>query len=702
MSMTPDDQQPDSAHDPLFSGGSANHWDDAAPAKKTYLTAPVASQEMPKGIPYIVTNEAAERFSFYGMKGILIVFMTKYLVDSSGAHDLMGAEEAKGYYHLFTSAVYFTPILGAIIADAFFGKYRTILSLSLVYCAGHLCLALDETRFGLALGLGLIALGSGGIKPCVSAHVGDQFGKTNQHLLEKVFGWFYFSINLGAFASTVLTPWLLANYGPHVAFGVPGILMGLATIFFWMGRNVFVHIPRGGIEFLKETFSPTGLKSIGRLLPIYAFVAMFWALFDQTGSAWVLQADRMDLNFLGLEWLPSQIQAVNPIMIMVLIPVFNGFKTIGWPGLYSLIDRVFPLTHLRKIGIGFFLTVPAFLLPAWIERQLDAGEFVNIGWQLLAYVIMTAAEVFVSITCLEFSYTQAPRKMKSLIMACFLMSVSLGNIFVSGVNFFIHEPPASFHPDVDGRYEFELTISDGQQAVTRPFTLTVVPASSSSQKPAPATVEQTPPRVQAGHLRAVAPGTVVRMYGSVDPGDAKGNRHYAWSFASVPQGSRIGPESLHQADTRNPTFIPDVAGDYELAFLFRIGNSQATDQVTVRATTTNMPPVANVSDITWSLGDADPVSLDGSESFDPDGDAMNATWRLLAVPDQSLRQHTDIANADRLASGSTLAGANYYLFFAACMLLTAFLFIPVAMAYKEQTFIQDEAPGDEQLPQEIA
>ena len=115
-----------------------------------------------------------------------------------------------------------------------------------------------------------------------------------------------------------------------------------------------------------------------------------------------------------------------------------------------------------------------------------------------------------------------------------------------------------------------------------------------------------------------------------------------------------------------------------------------------------MPPVANVSDITWSLGDADPVSLDGSESFDPDGDAMNATWRLLAVPDQSLRQHTDIANADRLASGSTLAGANYYLFFAACMLLTAFLFIPVAMAYKEQTFIQDEAPGDEQLPQEIA
>jgi POT family proton-dependent oligopeptide transporter len=392
---------------------------------------------MPKGIPYIVTNEAAERFSFYGMKGILIIFMTKYLMESGGAEDFMGPDEAKGYYHMFTSAVYFTPILGAIIADAFFGKYKTILTLSIVYCAGHLALAMDETRFGLAMGLGLIALGSGGIKPCVSAHVGDQFGKSNQGLLEKVFGWFYFSINLGAFASTLLTPWLLAHYGPHVAFGVPGILMALATLFFWMGRNVFVHIPPGGMEFLRETFSKEGLGSMSKLFIIYAFVAMFWALFDQTGSAWVLQAEKMDRSFLGFTWLSSQIQAINPIMIMVLIPVFNGVKALKWPGVYPLLHKVWPLTPLRKIGIGFFLTVPAFLIPAWIEMQIEAGETVNIAWQLFAYAIMTTAEVFVSITCLEFSYTQAPKKMKSLIMAFFLMSVSLGNIFVSAVNFFI-------------------------------------------------------------------------------------------------------------------------------------------------------------------------------------------------------------------------------------------------------------------------
>src|SRR6185369_16488434 len=141
---------------------------------------------------------------------------------------------------------YFLPILGAFLGDAILGKYRTVLFLSIVYCFGHLALALSHTRLGLVLGLGLIALGAGGIKPCVSANVGDQFGRSNQHLLERVFGWFYFSINLGAFASSVLTPLLLKEYGPHVAFGVPGVLMLLATIVFWLGRNKFVHIPPGG------------------------------------------------------------------------------------------------------------------------------------------------------------------------------------------------------------------------------------------------------------------------------------------------------------------------------------------------------------------------------------------------------------------------------------------------------------------------
>ena len=257
------------------------------------------------------------------MKAILAVFMTKYLADSAGNSDLMSEGEATIWVHTFNTAVYFTPLVGSFIADAFLGKYRTIISLSLVYCLGHLTLAFDESRLGLTLGLTFIAVGAGGIKGCVSAHVGDQFGKANGGMLEKVYGWFYLSINLGAFASTLLTPFLLTRFGPSLAFGVPGFLMLVATITFWAGRGEFAHLPPKGREFIRETFSPLGLKTMGKLMIIYSLVAMFWALFDQTASTWVFQAEKMDRDFFGVIWDASQIQAVNPALILLLIPLFN-------------------------------------------------------------------------------------------------------------------------------------------------------------------------------------------------------------------------------------------------------------------------------------------------------------------------------------------------------------------------------------------
>jgi len=401
-----------------------------------YRTAPLAETTLPKGIPYIIGNEAAERFSFYGMRAVLVVFMTQYLVNAAGQPDHMSADEAKGWFHLFVSAVYFTPLLGALVSDGLLGKYRTIIILSLVYTLGHFALSLDDTRIGLAIGLGLIALGAGGIKPCVSAHVGDQFSHANSHLLPRVFGWFYFSINLGAFSSTLLIPWILETYGARLAFAIPGILMLLATIIFWSGRYRFVHIPAGGRHFVREVFSADGLAVIARLSILYLFVAMFWALFDQTASSWVLQAEKMDRTLFGFELLSSQLQAANPLLVMLLIPVFTYL-------VYPAINQVFTLSPLRKISIGMFITVLAFAISAIIQLQIDAGFTPNISWQILAYVVLTSAEVMISITCLEFSYTQAPVKMKSFIMAFFMMSIAIGNLFTSAVNFFIENDDGS-------------------------------------------------------------------------------------------------------------------------------------------------------------------------------------------------------------------------------------------------------------------
>jgi POT family proton-dependent oligopeptide transporter len=370
------------------------------------------------------------------MRAILVVFMTQYLMDSGGRPATMSEDEAKGYFHFFVSAVYMTPLLGALLADGFWGKYKTIMTLSLVYCLGHLALAADDTRTGLLIGQGLIALGAGGIKPCVSAHVGDQFGRTNQHLLAPVFGWFYFAINLGAFASMLITPLLLSRFGAHVAFAAPGILMLTATLVFRAGRYKFAHIPAGGIEFVREALSGTGLAALGRLSVIYLFVAMFWALFDQTGSSWVLQAQKMDRELLGFEILPAQIQAANPLLIMVLIPLFTAV-------LYPALGTWIRLTALRKIAIGMFVTVTAFALTGWTQTRIDSGYTPSIVWQIVAYVLLTAAEVMVSVTCLEFSYTQAPRKMKSFVMAFFMMSVAIGNLFTGAVNFVIQNDDGS-------------------------------------------------------------------------------------------------------------------------------------------------------------------------------------------------------------------------------------------------------------------
>ena len=423
------------------------HNDDPPAAKRSkYATEPVQTSRMPGGIPYIIGNEAAERFSFYGMKAILTVFMTKHLLDVYGVEAPMSDEQAKEWVHNFTAAVYFFPIFGAILSDWLLGKYRTILALSMVYCAGHAVLACLDTplaemidpRTILWSGLALISVGAGGIKPCVAAHVGDQFGSQNKHLISKIFGWFYFSVNLGSMTSTLLTPLLLEKFGPGWAFGVPGILMAIATFAFWIGRNKFVHIPPAGKQFFTQTFSREGIRAMVNLAPLFILIAPFWSLFDQTATAWVLQADNLN-RVIQFEWfgktisyevLSSQLQAINPALIMIFIPLFSYV-------LYPAAGRLVQVTPLRKIGVGLFVMALAFMVPAWLESRISAGGSPHMAWHLVAYIILTGAEIMVSITALEFAYTQAPRKMKSFIMALYLLSISLGNKFTAMVNHFI-------------------------------------------------------------------------------------------------------------------------------------------------------------------------------------------------------------------------------------------------------------------------
>ena len=424
------------------------------PGNEKYRTAPEPSERMPSGISFIVVNECAERFSFYGMTAILTIFMTHYMRDSAGRLAVMGEAQANQWNHYFNTIVYFTPLLGSLIADIFWGKYRTIFWVSLFYCLGHAALSAGQTPAFLLLGLMLIALGAGGIKPCVSAHVGDQFGPLNQHLLPKVFSWFYFAINLGAFFSQLFIPVALDHFGghdaagnplykpagPQVAFAIPGILMAIAALVFWLGRKRYVHAPPAGWSKVRENFSGTSLGILLRLACLFVLVSPFYTLYYQNGSEWVLQADKMDLsyhwNIFGWHsdgsFLASQIQSVNAFLILVFTPVFAYW-------VYPLIGRLIKLNAQRKIVGGMIIMIVTFLPIILIQNQLGAGARPSYLWQVLAYALLTAAEVMVSIPILEFAYTHAPRKMKSLVMAVyFACSISLGNFLENQLTSIMH------------------------------------------------------------------------------------------------------------------------------------------------------------------------------------------------------------------------------------------------------------------------
>jgi POT family proton-dependent oligopeptide transporter len=460
---------------------------------------------MPRQIPFIIANEGCERFSFYGMRNILTPFLITTLLLFMPQSERAGG--AKEVFHTFVIGVYFFPLLGGWLADRFFGKYNTIFWLSLVYVAGHACLALfEDHRQGFYFGLFLIALGSGGIKPLVSAFVGDQFDQTNKNRAKLVYDAFYWIINFGSFFASLLMPLFLRDYGPAVAFGIPGILMFIATMVLWIGKRRYVHVqpaaphpdsftrvartalmtvtpgqsrpglvvavigalgalaslcmsPQwgfvisaclalvlllafGGIGVslqldrargLHSDEAVEGVRAVLRILIVFAMVTPFWSLFDQKASTWIVQANSMSSPVLSLfgwqfQLLPAQMQAVNPMLVMLLIPLNN---LVIFPLLRSV--GIEP-TPLRRMTAGIALTSSAWLVIGWIQLQMDGGTSMSILWQLLPYALLTLGEVLVSATGLEFAYSQAPASMKGTIQSYWHLTVTVGNLWVLIVN----------------------------------------------------------------------------------------------------------------------------------------------------------------------------------------------------------------------------------------------------------------------------
>lgn len=503
-----------------------------------------AKSRFPRSVFFIVGTEAGERFSFYGMRSILTLYIVHELLKDLSSSGEAGLHAANDYStmigHLFTMGVYFMPLLGAWIADKYWGRYWTIVVMSLFYVAGNAVLALTVgSQVGLILGLSLIAFGSGGIKPCVSSFMGEQFSKDQSHFIARAFGMFYWAINFGSFFAFLLIPVIKNAIGYAWAFGIPGITMGLATLIFVAGTASY---KRNWGEWIRESFATTAkrilsssmlygalpawffsalalltklfggdgleglstlvglqgfkgelialagsgvaafiavsllfsvaafvpkclitlakkaypnkadetepvekkslapeasmtlserFRSIRGILLLFAVIPVFWALFDQMTTTWVILGGQMTANHLfGYPINTETIQNINPIFVMMLIPILSFLV---YPALNR--TRFFQTTPLRRMTVGMVLAAFSFVICGWLQSSVDASiasgsPTLSVWWMALPYFVLTVGEVLFSATGLEFAFSQAPASMRSTITSLWNLTTTVGNFLV--------------------------------------------------------------------------------------------------------------------------------------------------------------------------------------------------------------------------------------------------------------------------------
>uniref|UniRef100_A0A8C7X7Y4 Solute carrier family 15 member 1 n=1 Tax=Oryzias sinensis TaxID=183150 RepID=A0A8C7X7Y4_9TELE len=362
----------------------------------------------PISIFFIIVNEFCERFSYYGMRAVLVLYFKYFL---QWDDDL-----ATSIYHTFVALCYLTPILGAIVADSWLGKFKCVVKVAMAVSAMHDITDSDRDgtpnnmTFHVVLsmvGLFLIALGTGGIKPCVAAFGGDQFDDHQERQRRTFFSVFYLCINGGSLLSTIITPILRGQtcgiYSQQkcysLAFGVPAALMVVSLVVFIAGSGMYYKAkPEGNImlsvckcigfaiknryrhrskaypkrkhwmDWAEEKYDRlliAQIKMVLKVLFLYIPLPMFWTLFDQKGSRWTLQATTMDGNFGQLVIQPDQMQTFNPILILTLVPIMESV-------VYPLIKKCgFNFTPLKRMTVGMFLAALAFVCAGVVQLQID-------------------------------------------------------------------------------------------------------------------------------------------------------------------------------------------------------------------------------------------------------------------------------------------------------------------------------------------
>jgi POT family proton-dependent oligopeptide transporter len=389
----------------------------------------------PRALAYLFATEMWERFSYYGMRALLVLYMLKYLFAPQRAGEVFGLAGlqsalesvfgplapqplASQIYGFYTGLVYLTPILGGLLADRLLGQRRTVIIGATLMAIGHFMMAFE---YLFLFALGLLILGNGAFKPNISTQVGALYPPGDRRR-DRAFSIFYVGINLGAFLAPLICGTLGEELGWHYGFAAAGVGMTLSLIIYLAATP---NLPKDAFEKRAALHAPldrTAWQSIIALLLLFAPISLFWATYEQQGNTITLWADQFtDRHFLGGEIPVTWFQAFNPFMIFAFTPFIVALWR--WQGQNE------PSTA-TKLAIGCLITALAYLIMVAAAWNTGGGK-ASWLWLLAYFVVITIGELYVSPTSLSLVTKIAPASLLSMMMGVWLSTSFVGG-FLAG------------------------------------------------------------------------------------------------------------------------------------------------------------------------------------------------------------------------------------------------------------------------------
>ncbi len=374
------------------------------------------SPRHPPGLYVLFFTEMWERFSYYGMRSLLVYYMIKHLQ--------LTQVRSSQIYGLYTGFVYFTPLFGGLLADRCLGQRRTVIVGAVLMAVGHFLMAFENLFYPA---LFFLILGNGAFKPNISTQVGALY-PAGDHRRDRAFSLFYMGINLGAFFSPLVCGTLGEKVGFHWGFAAAGVGMVIGLLVYLAGQK---HLAPDLIMQKKsagESSEPMNREDwlkIGAIIAMMSLSVVFWSVYEQQGNTMALWADaNTDRRIFGWEMPASWFQSFNPFMIFLLVPLLNMF----WR---RQDRRGKEPSSIAKMGIGCILLAAAFLVLIPPARELAIHPKASLWWLMACTFVLTIGEIYLSPVGLSLVTKIAPARIVSLMMGVWFLSSFFGN-YLSG------------------------------------------------------------------------------------------------------------------------------------------------------------------------------------------------------------------------------------------------------------------------------